>query len=303
MSAVSLQHVTKRYRRVTAVEDLSFEVPRGEVVAFLGPNGAGKSTCIDMMLGLSRPDSGRVTLFSKTPAQAVAAGMVSGMLQSGAPVPYLTVRELITVVGSLYPQPLPVTEVLRLAGLASLAGRPTTALSGGQAQRVRFAIALVADPDLLLLDEPTTALDVEARREFWDAMRELAARGKTVIFATHYLEEADAYADRIILVARGRVVADGPATEVKAQVGGRRIRATLPGIDASQLTALPGVTNAERHGEAVVIVSADVENTLRSLLGQFPAIRDIEVQGAGLEDAFTSLTGGHRDVPRGQESQ
>jgi ABC-2 type transport system ATP-binding protein len=290
VSAVALEHVVKRYNAVTAVDDLSFEVPAGQLVALLGPNGAGKSTCIDIILGLGRPDSGSVSLFGKTPAQAVAAGAVGGMLQSGTLVPFLTVRELVAMVGSLYPHPLPAAEALRLAGLEELAGRRTTALSGGQAQLVRFAIALVANADLLLLDEPTVALDVEARREFWDTMRKVAARGKTVIFATHYLEEADAYADRIILIARGRIVADGAATEIKARAGGRRIRATLPGVDTAALAALPGVISADRQGDAITIVSADVENTLRGLLGRFQAIRDIEVQGADLEDAFIALT-------------
>jgi ABC-2 type transport system ATP-binding protein len=290
VSAISVQHVVKRYRGVTAVDDLSFEVPEGELVALLGPNGAGKSSCIDMILGLSRPDAGRISLSGRTPGQAVAAGAVGGMPQTGALVPFLTVKELITMVGSLYPHPLPVPGVLRLAGLAELADRPTTRLSGGQQQLVRFAAALVADPDLLLLDEPTVALDVEARREFWDTMREVAAGGKTVLFATHYLEEADAYADRIILIARGRIVADGPATEIKARAGSRRIRATLPGADTAALTALPGVLTAERHGEAITLMSSDAENTLRGLLGRFRSIRDIEVQGAGLEDAFIFLT-------------
>ena len=177
------------------------------------------------------------------PAQAVAAGVVGGMLQTGSLIEYLSVRELVTMVASLYPRPLPVDEVLRLTGAAGFADRRTNKLSGGQTQRVRFAIALVANPDLLVLDEPTAALDVEGRREFWASMRAVAAEGKTVIFATHYLEEADAYADRIVLMARGRVVADGPATEIKARVGGRTIRATLPGADLAHSLRLPG-----RHG-------------------------------------------------------
>jgi ABC-2 type transport system ATP-binding protein len=158
-------------------------------------------------------------------------------------------------------------------------------------QRVRFAAALVANSDLLVLDEPTTALDVEGRREFWASMRAVAAQGKTVIFATHYLEEADAYADRIVLLARGRIVADGPATEIKAMAGGKTIRGTLPGTDLAQLAALPGVRTADRHGDAVVLSAADSDSALRALLGRFPEVRDIEVYGAGLEEAFLELTG------------
>ena len=182
-----------------------------------------------MVLGLARPDSGRVSLFGVPPAAAIAAGLVGGMLQTGSLVEYLSVRELLTMVASLYPRPLAVGEALELSGTAAFADRRTNKLSGGQTQRVRFAIALVANTDLLVLDEPTAALDVESRREFWASMRAVAAGGKTVMFATHYLEEADAYADRIILLARGRVVADGSTTEIKAKVGGRTIRATLPG--------------------------------------------------------------------------
>ncbi|HTW98285.1 MAG TPA: ABC transporter ATP-binding protein, partial [Acidimicrobiales bacterium] len=203
---------------------------------------------------------------------------------------YLSVGELVTMVASLYPNPLPVTEVLEITGIADLASRRTKKLSGGQTQRVRFALALVANPHLLVLDEPTAALDVESRREFWNAMRGVARSGKTVVFATHYLEEADAYADRIILMARGRIVADGPATEIKARASGRTIRATLPGVDPSVLALLPGVTGTDRHGETVILACADSDGALRGLLAAYPAARDIEVSGAGLEEAFIELT-------------
>jgi ABC-2 type transport system ATP-binding protein len=234
---IVLSRLSKSYGAVRAVRSIDLVIAPGETVALLGPNGAGKTTTIDMVLGLTRPDSGSVSLFGMSPAQAVAAGVVGGMLQTGSLIEQLSVRELVTMVASLYPQPLGVDEVLQLTGAAEFADRQSTRLSGGQTQRVRFAIALVADPDLLLLDEPTSAMDVEARREFWTSMRAIAARGKTVIFATHYLEEADAFADRIVLLARGEIVADGPATEIKAKVGGRTIRATLPGADVAQLTA------------------------------------------------------------------
>jgi ABC-2 type transport system ATP-binding protein len=287
---IVLSRLSKSYGDVRAVRGIDLVIAPGETVALLGPNGAGKSTTIDMVLGLTRPDSGSISLFGMPPAEAVAAGVVGGMLQTGSLIPHLSVRELVTMVASLYPRALDVDEVLELTGTAGFAGRPTNKLSGGQTQRVRFAVALVSDADLLLLDEPTAALDVEGRREFWTSMRAVAARGKTVVFATHYLEEADAFADRIVLIARGRIVADGPAPEIKARVGGRTVRATLPGAALAELAALPGVTSADRHGDAVVLRCSDAEAALRALLARFPAARDVEVHGAGLEEAFLALT-------------
>jgi ABC-2 type transport system ATP-binding protein len=263
----------------------------GETVALLGPNGAGKSTTIDMVLGLLQPDSGDVRVFGMTPHDAVRAGAVGAMLQVGGVIQYLTVRELIEMMASLYPRPLPVDEVIELTGIHDLVDRRTTKLSGGQTQRLRFALALVSNPDLLVLDEPTVALDVEARRDFWMTMRAFASRGKTIVFATHYLEEADAYADRIVLMSHGRIVADGPATEIKATVGLRTIRATLPGADLTELAALPGVTKADARGQSIVLSCSNSDAALRALLGRFPAAHDIEVTGAGLEEAFLQLTG------------
>jgi ABC-2 type transport system ATP-binding protein len=293
---IVLSRLVKSYGDVRAVRSIDLAIAPGETVALLGPNGAGKSTTIDLMLGLARPDSGHVSVFGRPPAEAVADGLVGGMLQTGSLLPFLSVRELVTMVASLYPRPLPVAEVLALTGITEVADRPTGKLSGGQAQRVRFASALAANPDLLLLDEPTAALDVAGRHEFWSSVRAIAARGKTVIFATHYLAEADAYADRIVLLARGRIVADGPATEIKARVGGRTISATLPGVEIAVLAGLPGVVSADRRGDAVILACADAEAALRELLGRFPDIRDIEVRGAGLEDAFLALTGDEDDV-------
>lgn len=289
-SAVVVDHLTKRYGQLTAVDDVSFEVPGGQLLALLGPNGAGKSTTIDMILGLAHPDTGRVSLFGRTPAEAVAAGAVGGMLQTGSLIDHLSVRELVTMAGSLYPHPLPVNQVLELSGTSAFADQRTNKLSGGQTQRVRLAVALVADADLLLLDEPTAALDVEARREFWASMRAVAARGKTVLFATHYLEEADAFADRIVLLARGRVVADGSTTEIKAKAGTRTIRATLPDAEPSQLASLPGVTTVDRRGDAVTLTCTDSDLALRGLFDRFPTVHDIEVRGAGIEDVFVALT-------------
>ena len=282
---------------VQAVRGIDISIAAGETVALLGPNGAGKSTTIDMLLGLLPPDSGTVTLFGRKPAEAIKAGAIGAMLQVGSLLRELTVRELVSMMASLYPNPLPVDEVIDLTGIGDIADRRTEKLSGGQTQRVRFAIGLVSNPDLLVLDEPTVALDVEARRDFWATMRTFTARGKTVVFATHYLEEADAYADRIILMARGRIVADGPATEIKATVGLRTIRATLPGADLTALARLPGVTTADQHGEAIVLHCADSDAAVRALLADCPAARDLEITGAGLEQAFLQLTG--NDQPDG----
>ncbi len=270
---------------------IDVQIVAGETVALLGPNGAGKSTTIDMLLGLLAPDAGTVSVFGRPPAEAVVQGAVGAMLQTGALIRDLSVRELVTMMASLYPAPLDVQEVLGLTGASEFAEQRTQKLSGGQTQRVRSAVALVSNPELLVLDEPTAALDVEGRQAFWTTMREFAARGKTILFATHYLEEADAYADRVVLMAHGRIVADGPTNEIKAMVGTRTIRATLPAIDVEELMTLPGVNSAERRGEAVVMHCADSDAAIRALLVAHPDARDIEINAAGLERAFLALTG------------
>ena len=296
---VALAGLAKSFGDVKAVRGIDVEIPPGEVVALLGPNGAGKTTTIDMILGLQRPDSGRISVFGMTPQDAVRAGRVGGMLQTGALIGELSVRELITMVAKLYPKPLDVEHVLQVTHVHDIADRRANKLSGGQSQRVRFAVALVSNPDLLVLDEPTVALDVESRRDFWVAMRSAAVTGKTVLFATHYLEEADEFADRIILMARGKIVADGPATEIKSKVGSRTIRATLPGADLARLEGLPGVTAVDSRGESIVLSCNDSDRALRKLLEEYPEAQDIEVRGAGLEEAFLLLTGDHEAQPGG----
>jgi ABC-2 type transport system ATP-binding protein len=276
---------------IHAVRGIDFSIAAGETVALLGPNGAGKSTTIDMLLGLAKPDRGTVSVFDHTAREAVDAGLVGAMLQTGELIRDLSVREIVAMMASLYPDPMDVDEALELTGLKATAGQRTQKLSGGQTQRVRFAVALVSNPDLLVLDEPTVALDVEGRREFWVSMRAFAARGRTILFATHYLEEADANADRAILMAHGRIVADGPTTEIKARVGRRTIRTTLPDVDAALLGALPGVASVERHGEAVIFSCTDSDQAIRALLERHPLARDIEITGGSLEDAFLELTG------------
>jgi ABC-2 type transport system ATP-binding protein len=292
---VTLTGLSKSFRGpegpVHAVRGIDVAIGAGETVALLGPNGAGKSTTIDMMLGLLDPDQGEVTVFGRTPAKAVEDGAVGAMLQAGAVLRDLTVRELVSMMASLYPRPLDVDEVLHLTGIADIANRRTQKLSGGQTQRVRFAVALVSNPELLVLDEPTVAMDVEGRHAFWATMRDFAAHGRTVLFATHYLEEADANADRIVVMAHGLVVADGAPTEIKSMVSIRTIRATLPDITVADLTTLPGVTDADRRGAAVTLRCADSDAAIRALLERYPAAGDIEITGAGLEEAFMQLTG------------
>jgi ABC-2 type transport system ATP-binding protein len=294
-SGIRLQGLTKTFSSpqgpVHAVRGIDLWVAAGETAALLGPNGAGKSTTIDMMLGLAKPDGGTVSVFGRPPRAAVDAGLVGAMLQTGQLIRDLSVREVVAMMAGLYPDPMDVDDALGLTGLRDIAGRRTQKLSGGQTQRVRFAVAIVCNPDLLILDEPTVAMDVEGRHEFWAIMREFASRGKTVLFATHYLEEADANADRAILMAHGRIVADGPTTEIKARVGRRTLRATLPAVDPAKLAELPGVASADRHGDAAILSCSDSDQTIRALLERYPQAKDIEIIGAGLEAAFLELTG------------
>ena len=276
---------------IHAVRGIDVSIAPGETVALLGPNGAGKSSTLDMLLGLSEPDAGAIEVFGMNPHEAVKAGAVGAMLQTGSLIGGLTVGEMVAMVASLYRNPMAVDELLQLAGLGRIAGSRTENLSGGEGQRVRLALALVSDPELLVLDEPTVALDVEARRGFWATMRGFAARGKTVVFATHYLEEADAYADRVVLMARGQIVADGSTTQIKAMVGSHTIRATLPQGDPAELGRLPGAIRAERHGETVILTCSDSDLAIRALLDRYgEEPRDIEIAGAGLEQAFVELT-------------
>jgi ABC-2 type transport system ATP-binding protein len=276
---------------IEAVRGIDVTISAGETVALLGPNGAGKSTTLDMLLGLLAPDSGSVSVFGREPAQAIADGVVGGMLQTGQLIRDLSVGELVAMMASLYPAPLPLEEALDMAGIDGIASQRTQKLSGGQTQRVRLAVALVSNPQLLVLDEPTVALDVESRRSFWATMRAFATRGKTVVFATHYLEEADAYSDRAVLMAHGAIVADGPTTEIRARVGTRTIRATLSDADSDALARLPGVSAVERRGEVVVMSCTDSDAAIRALLNAYPQARDIEIVAAGLEQAFLELTG------------
>ncbi|WP_037362415.1 ABC transporter ATP-binding protein [Amycolatopsis orientalis] len=290
-AAIRLGGIAKRYGDVRAVGHVDLTIAPGEVVALLGPNGAGKSTTVDMILGLTTPDEGTVSVFGRTPADAVRAGMIGAMLQGGTLLDDLTVRETVGLVAKLHRRPMPVRDALRRAGVEDIADRRANKLSGGQKQRVRFAVALVSDPDLLVLDEPTAAMDVGSRREFWKSMYSFTDTGRTVLFATHYLEEAEEFADRVVLMRAGEIAADGSVAEVRALAGGRTIRAVLPGgVSEHLVSTLPAVTSFELRGERVALSSSDSDTTLRALLAAVPAVRDIEIGAVGLEGAFLSLT-------------
>ena len=293
--AVQISGVTKDFGDVHAVRGIDLNLEQGEIVAFLGPNGAGKTTTIDMVLGLSRPTTGSVEVLGLQPRQAIARGLVSAVMQTGGLLKDLSVRESVAYMASLFADTAPVDDVLRTAGIESIADRKVGKCSGGEQQRLRFAMALLSDPALLLLDEPTTGMDVEGRRAFWSAIRSDAERGRTVLFATHYLEEADQYADRIILISHGRIVADGTGSQIKALAAGRTVRATLPGANAQVLAALPGVESVDIRGEAVYIHAKDTDTVARHLLTTTSA-HDLEITARGLEDAFLSLTGDDHDT-------
>ncbi len=287
---VSFAEVSKVYGYVRAVDGLSLSLHRGEIVAFLGPNGAGKSTSLEMLLALRKPTSGRIRVLGSDPYAGVKSGRVGAMLQSGGLMPELTVQELVGLVAGFHPRPLPVGQTLRRAGLADLADRRVDKLSGGQAQRVRFALAIVGESDLIVLDEPTTAMDVESRQMFWGNMKAEVADGRTVLFATHYLEEADQAADRILVINKGRLLADATPAEIKARAGAKRLSFRSDRLDEAFLLGLPGLVNLEIRHDLVQIQSADSDRTLYALLDAGYRPREIEVSSLGLEQAFLAIT-------------
>ncbi len=289
-AAVRLTGLRKSFGHIDAVRGVDLTIVPGEVVAFLGPNGAGKSTTIDMLLGLTKPDAGTVAVFGTDPSSAVRAGKVGAMLQAGALLPDVTVGDLVQTISVLHRHPMPAGRAMELAGVADLAKQRTNKLSGGQAQRVRYALALVSDPDLLVLDEPTVGMDVEVRRAFWASMRQFTARGRTVMFATHYLEEADDFADRVVVLAQGRIVADGTGAQIKSTVAGRTLSAVVPGVGPDVLGLLAGVQHVEARGPRMSMHCTDSDAAVRDLLARFPNARDIEITAGNLEDAFLELT-------------
>ena len=287
--AIHATALAKSFGDVRAVTGVDLTVQPGEIVAFLGPNGAGKTTTIDMMLGLTPPDGGDVKVFGLAPRAAISRGLVSAVLQTGGLLKDLTVRETLDLTASLFADTRPIAEVLDRAGITDIASRRVGLCSGGQQQRLRFAMALLSDPGLLILDEPTTGMDVEGRRAFWSAIRADADRGRTVLFATHYLDEADEYADRIVLMSRGTIVADGATADIKNLVSGRILRATLPDADVAELAALPSVDDASVQGERITLHTSDSDALARHLLTH-TAARDIEITSQNLESVFLALT-------------
>jgi ABC-2 type transport system ATP-binding protein len=287
---VSFVNVSKHYGNLHAVDGLNLDLHQGETVALLGPNGAGKSTSLDMLLALRKPTSGQITMFGSDPYHAVKSGRVGAMLQSGGLMPEVTVRELVTLVTKLQPKPEPIDVTLKRAGVAQFADQRVDRLSGGQTQRVRFALAICGQAELIVLDEPTTAMDVETRRLFWSSMKEEVAEGRTLLFATHYLEEADQAADRILVINRGRLLADGTPAEIKARAGAKRLSFKLDRVDEQYLLGLPGVVNLEVRHDLVQIQSSDSDATLYAVLDAGYRPREIEVGSLGLEQAFIAIT-------------
>jgi ABC-2 type transport system ATP-binding protein len=289
-AVATLHGVTKRYGAVQALNGIDLEIHRGEVVAILGPNGAGKTTAVNLMLGLVRATSGTVKLFGMTPQDMRARERVGAMLQLSGVPETVTVKEHIELFSSYYPSPLPFADVLALAGLTGLERRLYGKLSGGQKQRLHLALALCGDPELLFLDEPTSGLDVTSRRALWETIRAFIARRRTVVLTTHYLDEADALSDRVIVLANGNIIAEGTPAEIKARTAGRRIRCVTR-VPLEMVRALPGVSTAMREGAATTILATQAERVVLALLTRDPELRGLEVTGAGLEEAFLALTG------------
>jgi ABC-2 type transport system ATP-binding protein len=282
--------VSKHYGSLKAVDELSLRLQAGETVAILGPNGAGKSTSLDMLLALRKPTSGKISVFGNDPYHAVKSGQVGAMLQSGGLMPEVTVRELVTLVSGFHPRPVPPETVMKRAGITDIAEQRVDRLSGGQTQRVRFALAIAGENELIVLDEPTTAMDVESRQLFWANMKAEVAEGRTVLFATHYLEEADQAADRILVINRGRLLADGSPAEIKQKAGARRLSFRLDRVDEPFLLELPGLVNLEIRGDLVHIQATDSDVALYAVLDAGYRPREIEVSSLGLEQAFLAIT-------------
>ena len=302
VDTVRLTDLHKSFGDVTAVDGVDLTIRPGEVVALLGPNGAGKTTTIDMILGLSRATSGDARVFGMSPRQAVDRGLVAAVMQTAGLLPEITVRETVQLTASLFSHRIDAEEAMRRAGVTDFASRIVKKCSGGQQQRLRFAMALVSDPALLILDEPTTGMDVEGRRSCWEAIQADAERGRTIVFATHYLEEADAFADRIVLMRHGRIIADGTAAEIRASVSGRSLRATLTCAPERLRGALADlqtrrqVHDVEILGSTLTLSSTDTDAVAALLLGDHLA-KDLEITSRGLEDAFVALTSDSTSAP------
>ena len=297
-----LRRVTKRYGAVTALTDLTLSLAPGQVTALLGPNGAGKTTAVKLLLGLIRPTSGTVALFGADPRTLAARRRTGVMLQVAKVPETLTVREHVHLFCSYYPAPMTVDQVLTAADLREVADRRYGTLSGGQKQRVQFALAICGNPELLFLDEPTVGMDVESRRAFWQQVRLLTALGRSIVLTTHYLEEADALADRVVVISAGSIVADGSPQQIKARAASRRIRCvTMLAPEAVQ--RIPHVHSVRRDGASLEILASDAECVARELLTRDGDLSGLEISGAGLEDAFLALTSGKAGSPGSAQSE
>ena len=299
-TVAALTNVTKRYKNgVVALDGLSLTLKRGEVIALLGPNGAGKSTAVRLLMGLSEATSGSVTVFGADPRETSTRLRTGVMLQVGRAPEMLRVREHLNIFRGYYPQPMPYADIVKAAALEGIEERFFGELSGGQKQRVLFGIALAGDPDLIFLDEPTVGLDIEARRAMWAQIRSLAARGKTVLLTTHYLEEADALAHRIIVINKGKIVCEGTPAEVKSLGAGststaaisrsNKIIRCVTTLTSQHLSAMPGVSKIETIEGLTVITSSQPESTLREMLALDQHLHSLDVQSPALEDAFLAL--------------
>lgn len=288
-AAIKLSNIKKQFHHVRAVQDLNLSINPGEVVALLGPNGAGKTTTIDIILGLSKPTTGEVSVFGMSPISAIRRGLVSAVMQNGGLLKDLTVRETVQYASRLFVRTRPIDEVMDRAGITDISSRLVAKCSGGEQQRLRFAMALLSDPELIVLDEPTQGMDVEGRHDFWKAIRHDASMGRTILFATHYLQEADSYADRIVLIRKGQVVADGTAIQIKGMTKGKIVRANLAHPDLDSIKNIAGVDSATVQGKGIVITCNDSDEVARYLLNKAGA-RDLEISSVGLEEAFLALT-------------
>jgi len=288
----SLEGVNKNYGDIRALRGVDFRVRAGEVVALLGPNGAGKTTAVKLLLGLMPPSAGQVRVFGGDPANPENRMRTGAMLQVGRVPETLRVREHIDLFSSYYEKPMPMAEVLAAAGLEKLSERKFGDLSGGQRQRVLFALAICGNPDLLFLDEPTVGLDVEARRMLWDEIRRMVGRGKTVLLTTHYLQEADALADRVAVINQGEIIAQGTPAEIKAKTSGKRIRC-ITSLSIASIRQIAGVTDAKEDREAIEIHAVEAEPVVRELLARDLKLSGLEITSAGLEEAFLALTQDH----------
>ncbi len=297
-----LRGVTKTYGSVVALDNVTLALEAGRVTAILGPNGAGKTSTIRLLLGLTRPTRGAVSLFGTDPRSPAARRRTGVMLQIAKVPETLTVREHVHLFSSYYPSPMTVDAALAAAELTGVADRKFGHLSGGQRQRVQFALAICGNPDLLFLDEPTVGLDVEARRGFWQQVHQLASAGRTIVLTTHYLEEADALADRVVMLSSGSIVADGAPHEIKARVASRRIRCVTV-LPAAAIEALEGVSSVRRDGSATEIMTSDAERVVRQLLLRDPELSGLEMSGAGLEEAFLTLTTNQAVRPAAQDER